>query len=540
MAALYDGLPAVPPSYVEPTWRWEPPDARKSVDSLLVAETCAKADFPPDDEQQMILDALFALAPDGTSAAFETAVIAPRQNVKTAAAEMAVLGWLYVIEVPLVIWTAHEFPTSEKAFLHMEQLVTSAPSLSRELRAISHGNGDEAIELKSGCRVEFRTRTKGGARGFGGDKIVFDEGYALQAQHMGALVPIMSARPDGQMVYLSSAGMSDSSVLRDIRDRGRAGDDPALAYYEWCAPPPELACDAGTACTHARTSVGCGCDKPEYLQQANLAITQRTYGIVSDGERVGQETGPPRLRLRAIQGERRTMPPAEFGRERMGWWDDPASGVSPITTAAWGRALDSSSKAADPVVLAVSIPKDRSLSAIGIAGWRPDGKAHVEVIEHRPGTGWTLARLLELVETWKPCAVVINPASPAGAFEKQMTTPPAPGKDPRFATKPEPGAKRLKDGQTQLHLMTSRDYAQACGAYADSVINDQLRHIGQPPLDDAVEGVRTHESSGAWIWSEKDSPADITPVEVVTLALHGLVTYGRKKPPPGPFVLVGR
>ena len=540
MAALYDGLPAVPPSYVEPTWRWEPPDARKSVDSLLVAETCAKADFAPDDEQQMILDAIFSLAPDGTSAALETGVIAPRQNVKTGVGEMAVLGWLYVIEVPLVIWTAHEFPTAEATFLHMEQLVTSTPSLSREIRAISHGNGDEGILLKSGCQVQFKTRTKGGARGISGDKIVFDEGYALRSQHMGALVPIMSARPDGQMVYLSSAGMADSAILRDIRDRGRAGDDPALAYYEWCAPPPEKACDAGTACTHARTSVGCGCDKPELLQQANLAITQRTYGIIRGGERVGQETGPPRLRLRAIQGERRSMSPAEFGRERMGWWDDPAEGVSPVTKAAMDRALDSGSQAVDPVALAVSVAIDRSVSAIGIASWRPDGRAHVELTDSRPGTGWTLNRLIELTDKWKPCCVVINPASPAGAFEKTMITPPKPGENARFATKPEPGAKRLKDGQTQLHLMTSREYAQACGAYADAIINDQLRHIGQTPLLDATEGVRTHESAGAWIWSAKDSPADITPVEVVTLALHGLVTYGRKKPPPGPFVLRGR
>lgn len=539
MAALYDGLPAMP-GFVEPAYRWEPPDARKSVDSLLVAETCAKADFAPDDEQQMILDAIFALAPDGTSAAFETGVVAPRQNVKTAAAEMAVIGWLFVIEVPLVIWTAHEFPTAEATFLHMEQLVTSTPSLSREVRAISHGNGDEGILLKSGCQVQFRTRTKGGARGISGDKIVFDEGYALRAHHMGALVPIMSARPDGQMLYLSSAGMADSAILRDIRDRGRAGDDPALAYFEWCAPPPEQACDAGAACMHARTSVGCGCDKPELLQQANLAITSRTYGIVCDGERIGEETGPPRLRLRAIRGERRSMTPAEFGRERMGWWDAPAEGISPITTAAMERALDSHSQAMDPVALAVTVALDRSSSAIGIAGWRKDGKAHVELVEHRPGTGWTLKRLTELSDKYKPCAVVINPASPAGAFEKTMTSPLKPGADARFATKPEPGAKRLKDGQTQLHLMTSREYAQSCGAYADAIVNDQLRHIGQQPLTDATEGARTHESAGAWIWSAKDSPADITPIEVVTLALHGLVTYGRKKPPPGPFMLVGR
>lgn len=522
------------PGFVPPAYRWEPPDARITDDSKLVADTCADAGFEPDAEQMMILDAIFALGADGHSSAFEIAAICTRQNLKTAVFEMAALGWLFLTDEQLIVWSAHEFRTSEKTFAHLERVISGYPPFHKRLRknGFSHGNGDEAIKLKSGAELQFSTRTKGGGRGLTGDKVILDEGFALRRQHMGALLPIMAAVPDGQVLYGSSAGLADSDVLRDVRDRGRAGGDPRLAYFEWCAPPPSEACAAGDGCTHSRNAKGCGCDKPELWQLSNPASTPRRY--------VRTGLGPPRIRMQTLAAERRSMPANEFGREFMGWWDEPAEGMSPISEAAWQRALDRESKAVDPVALAVAVPKDRSMSAISIASWRPDGKAHVELVDYRPGTGWTLKRIIELTDKWNPCCVILRPDSPAGAFEKQMISPPSPGKTPRFAVKPQTGHKKLLDGQTQLHLTTSREYAQACGAFADAVINDGLRHIGQPPLDDAAYGARTHESAGAWVWWAEGSTAEIMPIEAGTLALHGLVTYGRRKPPPGPFMLVGR
>ena len=38
----------------------------------------------------------------------------------------------------------------------------------------------------------------------------------------------MPVQPDGQTVYGSSAGLATSEVLRGVRDRGRAGNDPDL------------------------------------------------------------------------------------------------------------------------------------------------------------------------------------------------------------------------------------------------------------------------------------------------------------------------
>jgi hypothetical protein len=484
-----------------------------------VADLSRLAGFAPDPEQEMALDAIFAVGDSGVSAAFEIAVIACRQNLKTGVFKQAALGWLFVTDERLVVWSAHEFRTAQEAFKDLEDLIGGCKDLSREVRRIHRGNGDEAIELKSGSRLIFKTRTKGGGRGLSGNKVVLDESFALQAMHMGALLPTLSAQPDPQVLYGSSAGLAESAILRDVRDRGRAGGDPRLAYLEWCAPPPAQVCQAGDGCTHARTAVGCGCDDPANWRHANPALGRR-------------------ISVHYIAAERRALPPSEFGRERMGWWDDPAEGGSPIQSAHWAACEDPASVVPDPVALAFDVAPDRSMAAIATAGRRADGMSHGEVIEHLPGTGWLVDRLAEIAGRCGPCVLVLDPAGPAGAFEKELNTRGFKTRDGRPLV---PGTHTWvpAEGETRLEVIGGREYAQACVALADDVANGKFRHIGQGPLSGAVEGARARPLADAWAWSRKNSSADITPLVAVTLARHGHAVHGAVTPSPEPFALWG-
>jgi hypothetical protein len=460
-----------------------------------VAYVAGLAGFPPDPEQALGLDAIFAVDKAGRSVAFETAIICCRQNIKTGLLKMAALGWLFVTDERLIVWSAHEFRTAQEAFRDLEELITGSDVLRRRVKNIYRGNGDEAIELTSGARLIFKTRTKGGGRGLSGRKVVLDEGMFLQPMHMGALLPTLSAQPDPQVVYAASAGLAESDVLRGIRDRGRAGEDERLAYLEWCAPPPAQVCAAGDGCTHALGTPGCGCDDPGNWQQANPALGRR---ITPD----------------YVAAERRAMPPGEFGRERMGWWDDPLDGGSPITAAQWAACQEYGSQVLDPVALAFSVARGGSSAAIAVAGRRADGLGHGELVDHRPGTAWLMPRVLELAETLDPCVLVMNPAGAAGSFEKELA-------EHGFATKPGPAERRLQ-------IVGAREYAHACGALADDVVNGRWRFPGPSPVDAAVECARVRELADAWAWSWKDSAADISPLEAVTLARHGHATHGVK------------
>jgi hypothetical protein len=459
-----------------------------------VADLCRAAGFGPDADQERILDAIFARGGDGRAAAFEVAVVCARQNLKTGVFKQAALGWLFLTEERLVVWSSHEFPTAQEAFRDLDELVTGCDDLRREVRYVYRGNGEESIETRGGSRLIFRTRTKGGGRGLSGSKVILDEGMALRPMHMGALLPTLSAQPDPQVVYGASAGWAESDVLRGVRDRGRAGADRRLAWIEYCAPPPSLACQAGDACTHALTAVGCGCDDPVLWQLANPAM----------GRRITAEY---------VAAERRAMPPAEFGRERMGWWDDPLDGGVPIDVAAWGACADPGSLIAGQVALAVAVAPDATSSAIAVAGRRADGLAHGELTEPvRRGTAGLVTRLLELADAHDPCVLVVNAAGEALALQREL-------EEHGFAVKPGPGERRLQ-------VVGAREYAQACGALAQDVANSRWRHLGQAPLDAAVTGARIRPLADAWAWSWKNAVSDISPLEAVTLARHGHATFG--------------
>ena len=229
-----------------------------------------------------------------------------------------------------------------------------------------------------------------------------------------------------------------------------------------------MACRDGEECTHALDVKGCGCDNPELWVVANPAIGRR-------------------ITLDYVASERRALPPGEFARERMGWWDDPLGGETPIPADSWVACRDEESQVQDPVALAVDITPDRSMTDIAISGGRADGLVHGELIEHRAGTGWVVDRLVALAQRWKPCALVLDPAGPAGSLEKALI---AKG----FSADP-------KSAGWRLHMMGTREYAQACGALVDDIKNGVFRHAGQPELDAAVDGVRTRPLADAYAWS---------------------------------------
>lgn len=479
---------------VEPAYRSVP--AFRRTLGPEVADLARLADFGPDPEQEMLLDAIFALDPRGRSVAFEVAVVCCRQNLKTGLFKQAALGWLFVTDQRLIVWSAHEFRTTQEAFRDLDTLITGSDVLRKRVKAIYRGNGDEAIELVDDRRLIFKARTKGGGRGLSGDKVILDEAFALQSMHMGALLPTLSARPDPQVLYGSSAGLAESAVLRGVRDRGRAGADARLAYMEWCSAPPSVVCEAGTVCAHRLDTPGCGCDDPENWRRANPAVGRR-------------------ISIEHIAAERRAMPPEEFGRERMGWWDDPSEDPHPFPVDDWAKRVDVDAPRPERPALALGVTRDRSMSAIGTAG-RVDEHSHVDVLEYRAGTGWTVARATELYDEAGARALVLDPTGPAGALEADLL-------EAGFSTKPE-------HGQRRLIIITAREYAQACGSLVDDVVNDRLRHRDRRELNNAVRGARTRPLADAYAWSRKDSPVDVIPLEVITLARHGYAATEGEQP----------
>jgi hypothetical protein len=454
-----------------------------------VAAIATLAGFPPDPEQQLLLDAAFALDAERKSVAGEVVVIAPRQNLKTGLFKQIALGDLFVRNERLVVWSAHEFDTSQEALNDIEALIDGSDMLRRRIKRIVHG-AVPVIELLpkfGGGRLKFKTRTSGGGRGLSGRKVFLDEGYALQAGQMGALLPIMLAQPDPQVRVGSSACRPESAVLWDFVQRGRAGGDPRMVYAEWCAPPPEEACDAGAKCDHTRGRPGCGCDDLDLIRGVHSAITRG------------------RILVKTVL-DMRKMPPSEYGREIMGWHDEPVAGPVAIPAAAWHDRSGADGRPDGPVAFALSAAwPDAEVGSIAIVG-RHRGEVYAQVVEHRPGTSWMPERMRELAEKHKPLAVVLDDKDPAACEKTALTA-------------------SLAEIGLELTSLSTTEATQAFGMLIAAVMGDApyLRHYDQAELNDAVESAYKREVGDAHTWTRK-GPNDISPIVAVTHAAYGLLT----------------
>lgn len=435
----------------------------------------------PDAEEELALDAILSERADGRWASLEAAVICGRQNLKTWTLQMSVLYDLYVRDVGLVVWTAHRFRTTQEAFRDIHTLVDSYDHLRKRVKKVRTANGEEGIELLSGARLDFLARTSGGGRGLSGDTVVLDEALYLTPTMMGALLPTLSARPDPHVRYGSSAGLRESEVLRMIRDRGRAGGDPSLVYVEWSTEPGGC---GRPECDHKPGTRDCQLDDVAMWHAANPALGRR-------------------ISVDYLSAERRALPPKEFARERLGWWEDPpALGDGAIIPAeAWDERRDRDSEIVlgERLAFAVDVSWDRSVAWVAVCGTRPDGRPHVEIAATKPGTEWVVHWIAERVEQYEPVAVA-------------------------FQASGAPVSSLLEDFRTAVGDLVlpiaGPDLGRSCGAFYDAATSGPLIHLGQQPLDDAVALAVVRPLSDAWAWDRRKSPVDVAPLVAATCAYY--------------------
>lgn len=436
-------------------------------------ECAAVAGLMLDDWQKLTLRQGLAERRDGRYAALEVGVCAPRQCGKGGIIEALELAGLFVFELGLIIHSAHLFDTSKDAMRRLLELIESVPDFDRRVKRKTQSHGEEGITLKGGQRIRFRTRTKGGGRGLSGDLVIGDEAMIFPEATYGALLPTLSARPNPQAWLLGSAVDKEihdhGLVFSRMRARAIAGEAPSLAWFEWSvdAASPELV-DDRTASDPAQWAV------------ANPAL----------GIRITEEY---------VAAERQALAARSFAVERLGVgdWPSPDEADTVINLDAFDELADRHSTMVDPVVFAFDVSPDRRKAAIVAAGARPDGLRHVEVIDHRHGTGWLVERLVELVDRHSPAAVACDGLGPAASLAGELE----------------------RAGVRGVVLLSTDEYAKACGGLFDMVEQRTLRHLGTSELRDAVKGAARRPLGERWAWSRKTSTVDITPLVAATVAL---------------------
>jgi phage terminase large subunit-like protein len=103
--------------------------------------------------------------------------------------------------------------------------------------ATLYTNGNEAIILKSGARLDVRAATRDSARGATADFLFVDELREVDPEAFAAALPVTRAKPNSQTLLASNAGDAFSTTLNELRERCQSNPPPSLGYYEYSAPP---------------------------------------------------------------------------------------------------------------------------------------------------------------------------------------------------------------------------------------------------------------------------------------------------------------
>jgi hypothetical protein len=279
---------------------------------------------------------------------------------------------------------------------------------------------------------------------------------------MDAMFPTLSARPNPQVWYTSSAPTQFpvSQVLRDFCRRGRIADgSQPLAYFEWCAEKEDDQSD------------------PLTWGKANPAL----------GIRISEEF---------TEIERGALGEDGFARERLGIWnDDENAGERVIPLERWNACEDDKSGPVGRVSFALDVTPTRSHAAFAVAGTSGTSGTHLEIVDHRPGTDWLVGRAKDLQSKWGG-TLAVSAGSPAASLLPE-----------------------LEAAGVDVLEVSNGDHAQACGALFDAVMQGRVKHLGQPELTAAVDGADRRFLGDAWLWSRRLSYVDISPLVAATLAL---------------------
>ncbi len=482
-------------------------ELRPAAVDTLGAEAAAlatAAGIPPEPWQGDGLDVLLSTRPDGRWACYEFGEIVGRQQGKTSGIGVPrVLAGLFLLGERLILWSAHEYKTALEAFLRVKDALLELgyelnpttiviPDLGVTARIVNQ-NGEEGFVLSTGQRLRFVARSKGSGRGFSGDLVVIDEAFAYTRMQQSALEPTLSARPNPQVLYLSSPPLDGRSgaVLYALRTRAAAGD-PTLGWRDW--------------------------GDPMLLDELMRLPMAERAAILDDRDRWAATLpalGRGRSTEEATARLRTSLTDSDFAREVIGMWPKQLTaddGWSVIPREAWLARGGGRERPDGDVAFAIDAAWPDAATCSIVAAGRMGDDLTAQLIEHRPGTGWTVERVVELVDAHQPVAVVLDKRGPAGHL-----------------------AEPLEAAGVDLLIPSTSDVAAAAGGLYAAIAGDapSLRHYDQPEMAAAAQAALKRHLGDAWAFARQGED-DISPITATALAVWGLGQYAPM--PMGGFV----
>lgn len=337
------------------------------------------------------------------------------------------------------------------------------------------GVGNERMVFGNGSVLQVLPPTENAAHGESLDLIILDEVFAIDPIVMQGLTPAMSARPEAQLIAVSTQGtLANSHLLNELTAQGREDPDSMeMAYVEYSCPDDVHPLDEAywpdyhpgieggtTTMKHLRSEA----------KRMRLGDFARAYG----NRATAQETD-------AI--------PAE-------WWER--------------------SGAARPIPDRISLSVDSSSLGAGIAAaFTIDDGWHADLVEHRAGEDlkWIVPRLRGLMADREVPILVMDAGGPISTLRPELQA-------------------LCEDQGVAFRQLSQADRARADQHLYDLLRESSLTHGQLEALDESVASVGTQAAGDLWRFSRKRSVGDPSPIIALSEAAWGAYEVEELMPSP--------
>lgn len=349
----------------------------------------------------------------------------------------------------------------------------------------NHPTSLKFIELTTGGKCTFTTRTRMSGLGTTNDVLINDEAQEMTDAQAEALAPTVSASALGtpQIIYIGTPPEPGGVgfIFKDIREKALSRKY-SICWREWSVEN-----------LHDVNDV-----EAWYATNPSLNLT-----ILEDTIR--------KLDLVNLKED-------SFNRQRLGWWSGTESKRA-ITDNQWSPLVrkEVQLQPEPQLVYSIKIAQDRGQMALAVGVEMGDDMIHVEILGAKPfgeGHKWVVDFLSE---RWRKCnGIIID-----GWYGKQILE------------------QDLKDAGVPAKRIISLAMNQIADAHVfmyEAIENGTVSHYDQPGLNVSVANAkrRTLGKYGGFGWESMSSDVSIADLDAVTYAYWGAKTlphlpHGNKK-----------
>jgi len=432
-------------------------------------------------------------------------VTVARQNGKNGSLEIVQLYGTTRLGLKF-LHTAHEVKTAQKAFARLKHFFGEKkddpnalfPDLNAKVKLVRNVNGQEAIFLKNGGSIEFVARSKNSGRGFTADVLVLDEAQDLAEEQLQALLPAISAAPQGDplTIYMgtppSAQELAKGNGLPFLRVRNSAlkGNEKA-AWVEFGAP---------------------GFVEDMTPEELRVFVRQKKHHAA------GNPAYNRRILPSTVEGELSQFSPESFARERLNMWPKASEHVSAIPMERWTLLGQREPDAAEAdrwqtAAFGVDMNLERSKVSITVSSFPQDvDKVILEMAASadydEEGTPKLVAYLWKYARRVHP--IVIDGESPARSL-----------------------VPHLRKKKMKVYVLGGGEVVEASMGFYDAAMRDKtIEHFSEPRLDSSLAGVvkKSVDKAGRQF---KFVPSDMTrpfhPFMSAMCAHYGAVKFARRR-----------